>query len=188
MNDIELIQQIKEGNKNAFKELIEQYQDRLFIISIGFLHNKEDAEEIVQDVFIEVYHSIHKFRQESKLLTWLYRITVNKSLNLLRKNKQNSIIKSIDSFFSNAEKKEFDLADHNQMNANEILEHKEDAEILYKAINSLTKNQRIAFTLNKYDDLTYKDIAQVMDLTLSSVESLIYRAKINLQKNLTIKQ
>ncbi len=184
MTEQELIRAINKGDQHAFQLLISKYQDQIFRVSLGFLHNKEDAEEIAQDVFIEVYHSIHKFREESKLATWLYRIAVNKSLNFLRKKKKHSILKSIDSFFINSDKPEFEIEDVSQRHPLEIMEYREDAQRLYTVINSLPKNQRIAFTLNKYEDLAYKEIAEVMGLSLSGVESLIYRAKINLQKKL----
>ncbi|NOZ45455.1 MAG: sigma-70 family RNA polymerase sigma factor [Chlorobi bacterium] len=184
MNDIELIDAIKNGDKNAFRLLIEKYQDNLFKVSIGLLHNTQDAEEIVQDVFFQVYKSIYSFRQEAKLSTWLYRITVNKSLNLIRKQKRNKIVKNLSSFLLINDNKEIEFEEQDYAHPLKILELKETAKEVFAAINSLPTNQKIAFTLNKYDNISYKEISEIMELSLSSVESLIHRAKVNLQKKL----
>ncbi len=189
MEDKLIIEKIIEGNQQAFRELVDNYQDKVISTCNSFVHNIEDAEDIAQDVFVEVYQSIKKFRGDAKISTWLHRIAVNKSLNHLRKNKKNSVLKSIDSFYNNnggpIDKNEnLEIEDSKTSQSEHNIENKERAEILHNAINSLAKNQRIAFNLNKYDDLSYKEIAEVMNISLSSVESLLHRAKMNLQKKL----
>lgn len=177
-----LIEKILEGDQHAFKELVEKYQIMVINTCTGFLHNVPDAEDIAQEVFIEVFSSIRKFRREAKLSTWLYRIAVNKSLNFIRSKKRRQWIQNIEEvFLKNKQDISQPIVDQNPENE---METKEDAKILHQTINSLTENQRIAFVLNKYDDLSYSEIAEVMSLSLSSVESLIHRAKINLQKKL----
>jgi len=183
MNEKELVEGLINKNEKSLLHLIQNYQDQIFRLCIGFVHNVNDAEELTQDVFIEAYNKILTFRQEAKLSTWLYRIAVNKSLNLLRKNKRNAIFKSISSLLSH-DKPEIDFPDQMQKHPLQLIEMKEDAAILYAAIDSLPENQKTAFTLNKYEDMSYKEIAKLMDLSLSAVESLIHRAKLNLQKKL----
>ena len=183
MKENELIVSLKENDQSAFLNLIEKYKDQVFRVSMGFLHSIEDSEEIVQDVFLEVFKTIHTFRQEAKLSTWLYRITVNKSLNVLRKRNRRALIKNIGSIVSD-DQAELNIPDRQQKHPLEIMELKESANELYEAINSLPNNQKTAFTLNKYDDLSYKEIEGIMKLSLSAVESLIHRAKKNLQKKL----
>ncbi|MCF8297233.1 MAG: RNA polymerase sigma factor [Saprospiraceae bacterium] len=184
MDEKTIIAKIIEGNQQAFRELVESYQDKVISTCNSFVHNLEDAEDIAQDVFVEIYQSITKFRSDSKFSTWLYRIAVNKSLNHLRKNKKNTMLKSLDSFFGNDKNEKYEISDSKSSQADQNIENNERAEILHNAINSLAKNQRIAFTLNKYDDLSYKEIAEVMNISLSSVEALMHRAKMNLQKKL----
>ncbi|MBC8146404.1 MAG: RNA polymerase sigma factor [Bacteroidetes bacterium] len=184
MDENIIIKKIIEGNQQAFREFVESYQNKVISTCNSFVHNIEDAEDIAQDVFVEVYQSIKKFRSDSKISTWLYRISVNKSLNHLRKNKKNTLIKSLDSFFGNDKNESLEVEDSTSTQADQNIENRERIEILHKAIASLAKNQRIAFNLNKYDDLTYKEIAEVMNISLSSVESLMHRAKMNLQKKL----
>ena len=184
MTDKELITAIKNNDQQAFKQLVEKNQQLVVNTCNGFLHNIADAEDIAQDVFIEVYLSIHKFREDAKISTWLYRIAVNKSLNHIRDNKKHKILRSIDNIFISDKNIEKEIPDNNSSQPERIIEEKERSQILSYSINSLSKNQKIAFTLNKYDDLSYKQIAEIMDLSLSSVESLIHRAKKNLQKKL----
>ncbi|MBE9481281.1 MAG: sigma-70 family RNA polymerase sigma factor [Bacteroidetes bacterium] len=184
MEDKILIDKIINHDHQAFKELVDKYSSLVINTCKSFVHDLDDAQDIAQDVFIEIYQSIHKFREEAKISTWLYRISVNKSLNFIRKRKKNILFKSIEQFFLNSEKEEIDILASNSQNADAEIDNEERKKILYKAIESLTYNQKIAFTLNKFEDISYKEIAEIMDLSLSSVESLIHRAKINLQKKL----
>jgi RNA polymerase sigma-70 factor, ECF subfamily len=182
LSDKELLDRIRNKDQDAFKHLVGNYNSLVLNTCNSFLHNFEDAQDISQEVFIEVYKSIEKFRGESKISTWLYRISVNKSLNHIRKNKRNSIFQSIESIVWSQK--------NNIDNLSEIGESENDSEtnkrskILYKAINSLPQNQRIAFTLSKLESMKYKKISEVMNVSISSVESLMFRAKKNLQKKL----
>ncbi len=92
MHEQDLITGLIKGDQQIFRKLIEQYGVSLTRLCRGFLHNDEDARDIVQDTFIEVYESIANFRADSKFSTWIYRIAVNKSLNLLRKNRLQQIV------------------------------------------------------------------------------------------------
>ncbi|MCF6240340.1 MAG: sigma-70 family RNA polymerase sigma factor [Bacteroidales bacterium] len=185
MDDKELINLIEKDKSSGFKFLVNKYQRLVVNTCYGFVHNQADAEDIAQDVFIEVYRSIKRFRKQSKLSTWLYRIAVNKSLNHLRDNKKNTWLKSLDILFDDdSNTKTLEPEDSKNNMPDKITENKETGNYIYKAINTLPDNQKIAFTLNKYEDLSYKEIADVMELSLSSIESLIFRAKKNLQKKL----
>ena len=185
MTDKELIERIINKDGKAFKELVQRYEHTVFKTCIGFLHNKEEAEELTQDVFVEVYQSIERFRQEAKLSTWLYRVSVNKSLNYLKKTKKERAILSLESFvrIDNGELR-IDNGEFGSEHGETRMDNEEKAMMLEKSLDSLPPNQKIAFTLNKYDEMAYKDIAEVMDMSVSSVESLIHRAKLNLQKKL----
>ena len=186
MKDIEIIDNILNDRSVGFKTLVDKYQLLVVNTCYGFVHNREDAEDIAQEVFIEVHKSLHKFRKESKLSTWLYRISSNKSLNFIRDNKKNSWFQSLDILFSSEKSfgKVIELSDSKNNIPDTIIENKETGDFIYDAISSLPKNQNVAFTLHKYEDLSYKEIAEVMELSLSSVESLLFRAKKNLQDKL----
>ena len=185
MNDSELIKRLCARDEGAFREIVDKYKTLVYNACYHILQNRTEAEDISQEVFIEVYESIDKFRNESKLSTWLYRISINKSLNHYRKFKWKSVINSIDNFSgNNSNQKIIEIEDKNANNSPYSIEYKERNQVLQKAINSLSENQRIAFTLSKFEELPYKQISEIMNLSLSSVESLIHRAKTNLQKKL----
>ena len=184
MTDQKLTDGILTGNQKYFKELVDIYQTQVLNTCNSFLHNKNDAEDITQEVFIEVFLSVHKFKREAKLSTWLYRISVNKSLNFIRDNKKRSFVKSIENIFSGEQKTELQIPDNSNQYSDIADIQDERTELLHKSINALSKNQKIAFTLSKFENLSYIQISEVMNLSLSSVEGLIHRAKKNVQKKI----
>jgi RNA polymerase sigma factor (sigma-70 family) len=181
LDEEHFISELKEGKSSAFKELIETFKDKVFNTCISILQNNEDAEDLTQEVFVEIFESIHQFKGESKLSTWIYRIAVVKSLEFLRMKKRKKRFAFVQSLFGN----ESNVPDYDHPHFNHPgvqLENKERASILFAAIDKLPENQKTAFILHKIDDLSYKEIAEIMDITLSSVESLMFRAKQNLKK------
>jgi len=174
-----LLKRLQLREERAFKELVESYQDMLINTCYGFLHNTEEAEDVAQEVFIQVYKSIASFRGDSKLSTWIYRIAVNRSLNKIRARKSRFFV-AIDSLF---ELDQFPNSSH-APSPHESLENQERANQLHAAINKLPVKQKTAFVLSKYKGLPNKEISEVMTTTLSSVEALLNRAKRNLQKSL----
>jgi RNA polymerase sigma-70 factor (ECF subfamily) len=176
------VEKIIKGDRQAFREILDKYHPMVINTCNGFLHNRQDAEDIAQEVFIEIHNSIKTFRHEAKLSTWIYRIAVNKSLNQVRKNKRWRWIQSIEDVFSQVEAHRSSV--RNDYTADGDFESQQQKAILQSALNDLPENQKIAFTLNKYEELSYKEISEIMSVSLSSVESLIHRAKINLQKKL----
>ncbi len=183
MTETELTKEIKSGSARAFDEMVAAYKDMVVNTCYGFLRDRHDAEDIAQDVFLEVHRSIHTFQEKSKLSSWLYRIAVNKSLNLAKKKKRRQLMSSLQARFG-GEESPAEIPDTNMPNPQADLEQAERVQILQRAIDSLAENQRIAFTLSKYEQLSYKEIAEVMATTLPAVESLMNRAKMNLQKKL----
>lgn len=184
MSETEIIHKLQQGNEQAFKQLVENYQKLVVNTCFGIVHNTEDAEDIAQDVFIEVYRNIQKFKGDSKLSTWLYRIAVNRSLNHIRDNKKNKWFRSFEDKVT-AKNRQLQQIQSSKTDQPEFeLENKQRAIILHEAINSLPENQKVAFTLSKYEELSYQEIAEVMELSVSSVESLLFRAKKGLQKKL----
>ncbi|MFA7491512.1 MAG: RNA polymerase sigma factor [Mariniphaga sp.] len=183
MNETEIIAGLKQGNEAAFKELVDSHRQIVVNTCFGLLHNISDAEDVAQEVFIEVFRSVDKFRADSKISTWLYRIAVNRSFNFIRDNKK----RKFHSYNELSESKKELLNQQVQEGADtpeSDMENNQRNIILHEAVDALPQNQRVAFTLNKYEDLSYKEISDVMNLSVSSVESLIHRAKKNLQKKL----
>ena len=163
--------------------MVQLYQDQVYNTALGLLKNEEEAQDTAQEVFIEAFRSLGKFREESRISTWLYRIAINKSLDLIRKKKRKKRWTTVVSLFGGEDKDSASqVADFEHPGVK--LENKERAKILFSAIEKLPENQRIAFTLHKIEDLSYKEIADTMQTSLSSIEALIHRAKKNLRKEL----
>ncbi len=148
-----------------------------------FVMNKEDAEDISQEVFIEAYRSLDSFRQESKLSTWLYRIAVTKSLDHLRKKKRKKRFSSLKRVIGINDPAEELPMPSNETPA-EVLSGNERVEVLQRALDALPDNQKTAFLLSKYDGYSNQEIAEIMQTSVSAIESLVHRAKKNLQKQL----
>ena len=182
MNDIDFINRLKDSDEKSFKILVDTYSDKVLNLCYGFVRNSDDANDISQEVFIEIYFSIKNFREDSSLLTWIYRIAVNKSLDHLKsknRKKRSGIIFNL--FKSGENDKEIEIPDLNN-NPEENYSKKEKIRVLMKAMERLPENQKIALTLSSIDLYSYEEISDIMNKSISSIESLIFRAKKNLEK------
>lgn len=148
--------------------------------AMGILQSAEDAEDVSQEVFVQVYESIHTFKGESKFSTWLYRITTSKALDHIRRKKRKKRFAFVQQLFGENNEVIIQPPDFNHPGV--VLDKKESAAALFKAIEKLPDNQKIAFVLNKVEGLNYQEISEIMKTTVSSVESLLHRAKTNLRK------
>lgn len=179
MIDEQLIQEIISGNTLAFKTLMEKYRERVFHVAMGFVHLKEDAEDLTQEVFIKVYLSLSTFNHDSEFSTWLYRLTINTCINFVNRNRSKRFLQSIEEVWQSA----FGQHD-NEKTPLEKIEVSERNLLIKKAIDSLPDKQRSAFVLSKYEDLSQKEVAAIMNITEGAVEQLLQRAKNNLRKKL----
>ncbi|MBK8785060.1 MAG: RNA polymerase sigma factor [Chitinophagaceae bacterium] len=173
MHESELIQSILDGNQQDFKLLIKKYETNVFRAAIGFLHNKQDAEEITQDVFVKVYQSLSSFKGKAAFSTWLYRITVNTSLNYLRKKKRRGFWIGLSDLLQIPSK---------DKQTETIITERSEKIIIQHAIDKLPEKQRLAFVLSRYEELPQRQVAEIMKITEGAVEQLILRAKSNLKK------
>lgn len=180
-----LITQLKSGKQTAFSQLLDDYQQKVFGTCISFVPNKEDAEDIAQEVFLEVFKSISKFKGDSKLSTWIYKIATNKCLEFIRKKNTKKRFAFMQTIIGNEipldKTSYFTEVNHPGV----LLENKEKSATIFKAINTLPEAQRVVFTLAKIDDKSYQEIVEITGKSLSSIESLMFRAKKNLQEKLT---
>ncbi|MCU4177377.1 RNA polymerase sigma factor [Carboxylicivirga sp. N1Y90] len=167
-----LIKQIQSGDNIAFRRMVELHHLRVIHICLSFVHSPQDAEDISQEVFIEVYKSINTYRFDASLSTWLYRLAVNKSLDFLRQKKRKKrgfgLVNSVD---------RNELESINYGNDDVGIEEKERILLLRSAIEKLPERQRVAITLSKIDELGQKEVAELMQTTVASVEALLIRAK-----------
>jgi RNA polymerase sigma factor (sigma-70 family) len=179
-----LIYQLQAGKQAAFSRLLDDYQQKVFGTCISFIPNKEDAEDVAQEVFLEVFKSISKFKGDSKLATWIYKITTNKCLEFIRKKNSKKRFAFMQTILGNDIP--FDKTNYftEVKHPGILLENKEKSAIIFKAINTLPENQRVIFTLAKIDRKSYQEIIEITGKNLSSVESIMFRAKKGLQKKL----
>lgn len=162
-----------------FKELFDKYNYLVYNIALQYVQNKEDAEEITQDVFVKIHEKLNTFQNHSTLKTWIYRIVINQSLDFLKAQKS---IKRW-SFFSalslNNENIKIEVPHFNHPGVE--LEQKEALEFIFKAINQLPENQKTVLILLKIEQNSQAQTAEIMDLSTKAVESLFNRAKKNLE-------
>jgi RNA polymerase sigma factor (sigma-70 family) len=182
LNEKELIDLVKKKDREAFKNVVETWQNMVYNTALGLLQNAEDAEDTAPEVFMQVYDSIATFKQESKFSTWLYRITVSKSLDLIRKKKRKKRFAFIQSLYGNNDELTIDPPDF--FHPGVKMENKENSAVLFNAVKKLPPNQQTAFILNKTEGLSYNEIGEIMKLSESAVDALLQRAKKNLQASL----
>jgi RNA polymerase sigma-70 factor, ECF subfamily len=185
MSDQELIVGIQNRDKKVIQQLVSKYHKQVIKTAYYFLKSMDDAEDLAQEVCIEILESAGKFKGDSSFSTWIYRITVNKSLNFIRKRKRSELMGNIENLFRKSTTGNKPQLAEPSLNDTGI-EDKEKETLIHEAVYRLPENQKTAFILSKYDELSYKQIAEIMNVSLASVESLIQRAKHNLQKSLVL--
>lgn len=181
MSEAVFIQDLKQGRSGTYEALVKQFASKVYNTCLGMIQNEEDAEDVTQEVFIEVFQSVKEFNEASSLSTWIYRISVSKSLEFLRKKRAQKRFAFVIGLFGKEDR--IHRSDNSPFYHPGVqLENKERAAILFKAIDQLAENQRAAFILHKTEGLSYAEIAEVLEVSVSSVESLMVRARQNLQK------
>lgn len=181
MNKVQLIRDIAKGNESALRAIYDLYKNIVFNTALSYVRDYADAEEITQDVFLEIYASAKNFEGKSSVRTWIYRITVNKSLDKLRYFKRKKRFVQVQSLFkSGSTELQYDVADDFE-HPGIALDRQENAKVLFKVLEHLPAQQQTAFILSFIEDLPRQEVADVMSISLKAVESLLQRAKANLR-------
>lgn len=178
------LDQLRQGHKPAFRWLVETYQQRVFRTALAIVANTEEAEDVAQEVFVEVFQTVGRFRGEAGLATWLYRLTTSRALKKERDRKRQKRFGFMTSLFStsNDDKPDYDPPDFQTPGT--LLETDEQSRQINRAVASLAESQRVAFTLHYQEELSYQEIAAVLQTSVSAVESLLFRARQTLRKKL----
>lgn len=177
------LQAIAQGSEASLEQLYNHYADRVYNTLISYTKNEEDAEELLQDVFVTVFNTASGFQFNSSVSTWIYRIAVNKSLDFLRKkntHKRKSIFTSL--YVKDSMEIQFEPPDF--VHPGTKMENKEDAKFLFRAIDALSENQKTAFILTQIEGLPQQEVADIMNQSRKAVESLVQRAKASLKLEL----
>ena len=165
------------GDRTAFKEFYEIRKSAVFTLCFRLAGNREDAEDLTQEVFVKAWSSAREFRFQAELSTWLYRIAVNLYLDKARRSKFKRWL-SLDSLSTDQRKdSQKDPTAASRDNPGEWFERKETERILRRAMDGLPKRQKTALVLRHDGGFAYSEIAKMMNLSVASVESLIFRAK-----------
>jgi len=181
-DDARLIPLLKKGDEEAFKILVRQYRERLFRVAYGITLDREEALEIVQDVFLKVYENIHKFREESKLSVWLRRITVNLSLNWKRRWKRR--FRWQHQPLEDDEKGDYPELGTDEYHPGRLYQKKELENLLWKNLKALPEDARTVFILRESEGLSYDEIADALNIKRGTVSSRLFYARQKLKESL----
>jgi RNA polymerase sigma factor (sigma-70 family) len=180
MENDSLLAGIRAGDEAAIQQLVAQFQKRVFNIILNLVQSREDAEELCQDVFIEIIQSAARFREESSLSTWIYRIAYNRSLDFIKMKKRKKRFAFLSSLWNQENHLTTDVPDF--VHPGVILERKEEAAFFFKALDQLPESQKTVFVFAKLEGLPQKEISEIMKISESAVESQLGRAKLGLRK------
>ena len=182
--DVILMLKFKEGDKAAFEQLLDKYQKPVINFIYRMIQDRDEADDLAQEVFVRVYNSAKRYEPKAKFSTWIYRITKNLCLNELRRRKRKFI--SLDETISTEEGElKREIASPEATSPYQDTSKHELQKVVKEAIESLPANQRIAVILRRYEQLSYEDIAKTMECSVSAVKSLLSRAKESLKDRLT---
>ena len=169
INDHILINQIIEGDANAFSVLVDRYKDLVFTLALRMLKNREEAEEVSQDTFIKTYKSLDKFKGDSKFSTWIYKVCYYTCLDRIKKNKK---------YINDVEINEF--TEHQVKTIDNALDHieaREKKEAIQRCIERLPSEDSFLLTLYYFDDLSLDEISKVVGITANSIKVKLFRCR-----------
>lgn len=181
VEDQDLLVLLRKNKDRAYRYLVDTYAGMIYNTCFNLVRSVEDAEDLVQEVFTAVYLSLDSFEGNSKVSTWVYSIAINKSKEFLRSKTRKKrsghmvLIEKEESHFLPSQVIDFD-------HPGVKMEDKELAAVLFSAIDQLSENQQVAFVMHKIEGYSYEEISRKMDLSISSVESLMFRSRKKLKE------
>lgn len=187
-DDATLVDAALGGNKAAFRVIYDRYQRRLYAVAFGYVRNRDEALEILQETFIKVHRNLHRFEGNSSLYTWLYRITSNAAKDHLRRNKRRTSYEFEDGRADGRDETHpvgvgvsglgrFGTSSH-------ITEHREIMVAIRSALDELSDNHRAVLTMREFKGMTYEEMAQEMSCSMGTIMSRLFHARKNMQKKL----
>jgi RNA polymerase sigma-70 factor (ECF subfamily) len=183
-DDLTLVHASKGGDVSAFEELVKRYDRKLLRIAQHLMHNREDAEDVVQEAFLKAFLHLDQFREDSKFSTWLIRITLNQSLMKLRKLKPSREVSLDKDFQSEEDGLPIDVADWSP-NPEELYKATELRDILRKTLEELSPGLRVVFVLRDMEGLSLVQTAEALGLSLTAVKARSFRARLQLRERLS---
>ncbi len=182
--DHELMERICSGELAAFTQLVEKYQRIVMATIYRYTGNRNEVEDLAQEIFFKVYRAAKSYTPQAKFSTWLYRVVVNHCLNYRRTQKKSALTTSLDHSMPGEGKPPFQVAQPKDPQPESLMQKQELQTAIERAIGELPDKQRMAIILYRFEGLSYKEIAQVLECSLSAVESLLFRAMTSLKEKL----
>ena len=179
LSDWELVQKCQAGEMDAFQELVSRYHQKIYVVLVGLLRNREDALEVAQEAFFRAYRKIKSFQGGSSFYTWLYRIAVNMAIDSQRRQRRNPLD------FRDTMDGVFEEQDEVARDPFSDVHDRELREKLVSAINDLTPEHRAVIILRTVEGLSYKDIGEILGCSEGTVMSRLHYARKKLQEKLT---
>src|SRR5690349_10626894 len=174
-DDRELVRKAQKGDKQAFEELIQRHQHRVFAVARGILKRQEDVEDISQQVFVKAYFSLKRFDQRAAFSTWLYKITVNECWDLLRKKKVRPLVYEAD--LSEEQARQITAAEEKDGGGPDISERLETRQRVDRLLDGLDERDRLMLILKEVEGFAVEEIAEVLDLNANTVKVRLFRAR-----------
>jgi RNA polymerase sigma-70 factor (ECF subfamily) len=172
VNDQILVERFKDGDRTAFEELVLKYQKEIYFLAYRMVLNKEDAADVVQETFVQVFRKIHQFHSFSTFKTWLYRVAINKCKNFLRTLKKNQRCVPVEDYV---------LADPKDSQLDALLKN-EKVDLISATIEKLPKKQKAILILRTYQDLSYEEIAEIIGGSVNSAKVNFHHAIENIKR------
>lgn len=180
--DAELVARLRQGDETAFRLLVARYQQRVYRVALSLLRSPTEAQDVAQEVFVEVYQTIASFRGEAALSTWLYRLATSQALKQRRWATAQKRFAQFTSLLGFDNQLLYEPPDHAHPQA--LLEGKQQLRRLLDHIGRLPTKQQLAFVLRHEQELSYEEIAAVLATSVAAVESLLFRARQTLRRAL----
>jgi len=179
IEDRQIVQLIQDGHSEAYGDLVRSYHKKVLGYCLSMLNNRTDAEEAAQDIFVKAYQALARFKGDSSFSTWLYRITANHCLDILRKRNRRKTV-SWDALVEKEGERMHALVSANDPGASRL----EDRQMADRILSTLTEDHRTVLTLREQDGLEYQEIAEILNCSLDAVKGRLARARKQVQERL----
>jgi RNA polymerase sigma-70 factor, ECF subfamily len=178
-----LVTAAKAGDYDAFEQLVNRYEQKIYRLGLNITGNPEDAEDVLQETFLKAFENLSRFREDSRFYTWIVRIGVNQALMKLRKRRTDKSVSLDDPLQEDGELIPRDFADW-KPNPEQLLGRTETREVLERAIRNLPESFRTVFQLRDVEGLSTEETADMLGLTISAVKARLFRARLRLREEL----
>lgn len=184
LTDKNLIEKTKNGDNSAFEELVKKYEQKIYNLALRLTSNPEEAGDILQETFLKAYRSLNSFKGEANFSTWLYRIAMN--IALMRKRKEKGkIFESLDRILPTTEGELHKEIPDWSTNPEAEIENKEVRNILTNALASLPDDYRAVLVLRDIQNLSNKEVSEILKLSIPAVKSRLHRARLFLREEVS---